>query len=888
MSWDRIKATGRGKFSWRVVIAGCKYQFVSSKAMEKTLSDGRERIACIPRGRDLAIDQIGSPLHVLPEQSGVSIMLAETRDWKLTEQFYKRPTYSSWLSEDTTSSSAGIGVLDTGSVVADDILHIGMEAFKVGSVVDPPPSFGGCTRGVWDTDAWAHYSEDGEDTIRVEVTDWPRAMTGRQVFVYAYGEGDLLSGDGTLIWSGKVADEPELQDDGVHWQLNVDNTARVLGQVIGENLEAPIAPRGVRYHPGCQLEVRIIERSGTDVVDGSSDSVRFIIGAESGTFGTSADSFYESQDEFCESLSDVIDTALGTAGFASSPTIRAVPDENGWHFEVTIDGTTPRYIVIAASSPVDGDTNPAWVVDAANDVVETVIGGEVVYVPWSTDGVAGARTVPRGMLGPANSAYLRNAGSTKLYLGAGISASDIGSLRFEFPADGSLPEASVILPLTDANDSEQSATIAGWGSDPGRRYTAELLPELKPARVYVASGHVGDFVDALVTDAVSEMYRGNAPAVTSNDFNTSEWISRIGDMATRPAVSSRFFANGGEVELGDAIKHECRLVSAWIGFDSQGRMVPIETRTPVLTDPDVTEVEILRRPRPRQKKYGVGSAKGAIVKTGYQPTEDEWAGITHIIKDATALSRNPFAAMMEVEPRSRWHGGVRLDGSPVDATRRRDIIESVEPIISMLGLPYAIVTFDTSLKAMDVLLGDGVKFTPSGHELPNPDGTRDPVEHVGMVVARTIDFQRARIQLKVFVAQQDYSGYAPAFGVTGQTNVSGNTWDLTCVIADPHLTGGSTEWGRSTDSISDFISAGDEMQLYEWGVASPTVVDASVLSVSGSTVQVSASWTPGSSKWVLRNGASANLTSAQRRYARWANESGRLPEHDVSAGVFAP
>ena len=840
--------------------------------------DGRERICCLERGRDLVIDEQSNPIDVIPQQSSVAINLID-KDEKVTEVFAKKPSKTTWLSVDLPRAGSSMSVLSESGWKVGDYAHVGLEATKVTAT-----STGTLTvsKGQWDTVDVAHYTEDGAETRRVEVTDHPRTITGRRVKVYAYGEGDGKQGEGTLVWSGIAAREPEFE--GARWTLTVDNTARLLTQTLGTQLGEPLPLRGIFYHAWCNLRVQITEYS-TSAIGGSGTrtAATFNLGRPD-SFTSSGAGFFESQEEFLAEVNTAIDAAIAAAGFSSSPTVRAVPAGDGtWGFQVTPDSTGTRYISIEATSPIDGETS-AVLVNDDGDTEYNVTGGTTYNVDWLPGEPAGARTVPRGGFGPVGIRGGRpglegsEADIWRLFVGGDASLTGIDAIVVEWPQAGDAPDANVGYFVASVDTTNRylqiTPVVEPDGVLRGRIYTQQTMPQVKLTRTLVQDGHLGDLIQALVDDGRDEYARFGAPFITVNDFDTSSFDTAVLENAAgRGFVLRRNFMLGGEVELGELLKHEARMCGAILFGFNDGLIEALAWRMPVSTDPDVISITELNDPLPTWQQFGVGSVKGALIRTGYNPFEDDWTGVTFQVIDVVAQSRNPLAAMVEVEPRSVANTSRGLE--PIVAREAEDLMEL---LVGAYGYPYAIVRLDAPFTALgsNVRLGKDVKFTPYGRELPKwSDGTGDAAEVVGKVIGRRLDFQTARISLTLFVPGEDIGGYSPAHYVSGQSNTVGDTWSLTLVDTDPL---GNEQWGESTDSAVNFLSTNDKVEVYQWNVASPTVVTGTVDSISGNTATVTfdSTWTPGIAKWVLRGQGASNATTNQQLYVHFGGEDGRI------------
>lgn len=887
MSITSLTATGSGAIRWRVAIAGLPYELVSHEDMETTLGGNERRICCLgPEAfTSIILAERVFPIDVLPEADSISIEVADTRE-RLSELFHKIPTKGTWMKIGMDASGTTLSVHNADGWAIGDYAFVNLETMEV-TAVDTVNHELTVTRALWDTDARSHYVEgDGPELRSVEVTNWPRSITGRRVRIFWYGLGDSATGSGSLFWSGIVQREPEMS--GAFWRLDFDPTTRILDQTLGTGLSDPVVPRGIKYD-GAALEIEL-SLGNDDTSVGGPDLVAEV------SLGLDEHAFFEDQEAFVAELNTRIAAAI--SGWTGNPKITAVAvGDSDWFFQVEI-GSVARYIGVDATSPIDGTTMPGLL--AEGEKLDTVTAGQLCTVDWWTT-VPGMRSVPRGCYGRVG---LRSRSreetprtstapfANRIYVDGDIDLTGVLAVMVEWPAVGSLEETTqlhFVDSVSTANRSVDLRYARGSSGEfiQGRAYTSQLLPKIKIWRVYVQAGHVGDFVVALALDSVDETNRAGAPAISQYDVSISAWQA-VGELLSgRPIHTLRQYTLGGEVDLGEMLMHECRLVGLFVAFSAQGALIPKLVRDFVETDPDITEIEIFetKDDRPTCAIQRLGTLRGAVIKSGYEPHTDEWEGPTFTILDAVANSRNPMAAMMDVKPRSTFP-----TSTMADAQNARDAEAGIAPLIAAFAYPYATYRVTTSLKHKNLLLGDGVRFATTGRWLPNPEtGDRTPRTIAGQIMSRTVNPARGRVVFEVRSSIEGLVGYAPSAGVTTQSNVAGNVWDLTCALRDPW---GVANWGEDEgDTLSTHFAAGYTCRLIEWAVAAPTEMECSINTVTDpGTIRVTTAgvWTPGSNRWVLEFDETTDAVTAQERYA-WYADSERVIQFTTPkrARVFA-
>ncbi|MFZ4759935.1 MAG: hypothetical protein ACOYLX_17355, partial [Burkholderiaceae bacterium] len=253
MSWARIKATGSGALSWRLVIEGCPYTWCSSTAQETTEADGRLRI-CALRTDGIETGCDADQARATVKAKGLNVTIIDVGGYA-TRAFAYTTATKCWLTSDLTSSATTVNVTDTSLFAFIGTIHIGTEAISY--IGTTGTSFTSCTRGALSTIPQKHFTENGRALRRPEITDAPASYEGRRAYLFAYGEGDSPTGTGTQIWIGIMSRDPRL--DGPAWSLSFDPITRVLDSSLGDDLETPVPPRGIYYPWSNALRITVKE-----------------------------------------------------------------------------------------------------------------------------------------------------------------------------------------------------------------------------------------------------------------------------------------------------------------------------------------------------------------------------------------------------------------------------------------------------------------------------------------------------------------------------------------------------------------------------------------------------------------------------------------------------
>lgn len=852
MTWARAIARGRGKSEYRLEIEGWPDQWVTHREMCQTLADGRRRRHGLTR-KGLRIRDASILHEAKIEADGLTAKIIDVRELA-TESLSTLPTVIGWL---TASAVAGAGNFNVSASAAfvDGYYHIGTEVVLVSA--RPSGTSIDVTRAQWGTTAQAHYVEVGARAVQPEFTDRPALMVGRRAFLYGYGAGDPKTGNGTLIWRGVVAAEPRA--NGPAWHIPIDSIASVLEQTI-VGLDDPLRPRGVYYPWNAPLRLGLFEKNGTTSDAGNLTTAEILYTG-----------FTETNVEFAAAVNALI--AAATGSWAS--TIRVVTDgDDGWHITVTTDSGTPRYagVSLMSGSSVDGAFDNE-LTDGSGIGTEVVSGG-VEYYQFPQGGADGRplgsvprRSVPGGTsphntadetassTAPANRLHLENVGG--LGVGDGI----------EINPEGDFPQTFDITVVDTAESYVEVDMPAGTGRGPGGLVLVPPIPDLRGAiRFGSGPGDLEDFRDALIAKAV-DANTGGVPHVIATDFESWNVVVAMAS-AGRPLQSLRQYIFSSSAELAEILEHEFRLLGVYPYITTTGTIGLRLLRVPAPTEDSTTigaSRYLVKQAFATLETHGMGAANVVVLKTGYDRVEDKFKGPTYEVRYVAAISRTRKRRVLEIAPKIEPRDPITDYSVAVDVAW---------PVLQMFGTRYDIVTFRCSIAAFGVTVGDVVALT-----IPHVpfDGERGLDDVIGTVVAREWDLDQGVGQLSVMLHTLNVAGYTPTGRVVSQSNVSGNTWDITLE---------ANRYAPSGTDASRFAAL-DAAAVHEWDVASPTRVEGIVQSVVGNVVRVTfdGAWTPGASTWNLIYDNASEWTDSQERYAQIASST-RLLSDGSRARVF--
>jgi hypothetical protein len=867
MSWSQIKASGRGQLAWRLSIEGCPVEFVTHTGMERTTADGRTRVVGLRSDGIKLEERVHLPTAEI-DSSGMTLTIADVRD-AVTAALDTDPTQRTWLDDgaNVTASDATITVASTVGFPSSGTIHLGTEAITYSGTT--PTAFTGCTRGVWDTLAAAHYVLDGERLSYPEVTDRPSVLEGRRARLFAYGAGDDRQGNGTQVWLGVVRVEPSYR--GGEWAIGIDPITRILTQTIGADTDDPVTPRGIYYPdvPGLRLELDFLYDDTSGDLPGAYDP-------ETGTGATGANfetvtlsGFYETQEDFVAALNDAIDASATIAAWTTQP--RAVGDgPSGWYIQVRT-ATPARGLTIVIRSRVDSQ-NGAKRINMFASVQALLPNGEFSRLGTLSDATTydyGRRLneggqVPRGVL-PIVAGRSRG----DVYLG--------GTAPITGRVNTALVDDDLQLDVTASDLAARKITVRARDTTFGGSAIwwcgQDTLPDIRLGRAY-GNTNVGAWLyTQLLPDVAEYVNTGAVPMIQAGDLANLPGLVEFGAaLVETPGAQFRSFALWNSVEIGELLREELKLLGLYPALDASGRITFRRVRIPAATEEGtaVTSQHVLVDGGwPAIEKAGQGLYNTVIVRTGYNAREDKHLGPTISVRDVEAFGRSPNVRALEIAPFTKAATLPTID----------DVVGTASRVLGVFGGAYRTVTFEVPLTLFDVTVGTALVLTSS--KFLGGDGTKGVVGRAGILIGKTWEPMDARGQFTVLVPAGDFAGYVPEARLSA--TFTGSSGTVTVNSGDlPASTTAATWW-----------EVGDLVRVYVYDSGTPQTITGEVTSVAGDVVGLSldAGWTPGGLVWVLGSQPStAAIREAQRRFAYVADADGRIDTltGSVPGRAFAP
>lgn len=871
MTWDGITTDGSGKIELRLSIEGITTQFVSAYSMEVAASSGvaARKVGLIRSGINLEENA-----DILRAQMSGGSLTFQIKDIALaaTATFATRPTKTTWLTAtfDIGDSAATVG--STTGWTTSDIAYMNKETFLISAI--PASDEFTLTRAQYDSVEQKHYSSDGEKYSMPAVTNAPYAFTGRKVILYAYGEGDSLTGDGTIVWRGSVSGEPSLDVYGTTWSLPCESISKLLQNTIGLDANVYGRARGVYYPWNGAMRLRVGYYDGASYLASASVVDQTVVA----TIG-----FWETQEDFVASLNDALQTLTSAwdVVFGAEPI-----DDTKYKITARIQtAATPS--IFALDSVIDtlgDDYSPNtsnllaygsnWLNsnDEEVDANNTFAAGEVYYAIVNA-------TVPRGVFGhivragdvdTRYQAYRAAYPENRIYI-SDIDLTDVTSATIDFgyyfgTNNPDMPGGEYQVTTDTTSQYVQTVDDPRGG---GITYGTGDYPKVTPnyTDMFASNKNIGDLMSWITTYSAAYANSGLVPLITTSEFDSSGFATLVfraihgGGAGYR---NNRHYSFPKPVKLNELLAAEMQLLGLYLGTSETGRMQARQlaqvaqtqnvdfaiTASNTITSGGFAGYEVA--------PYGMVNT--ITIYTGYDPVADDWLGSKYPIKDRSAFGFTQTTNGLDIKPRS---------SDPIDnPITASDAVSIAQPLFSTFAVPYVVLSFNVPFSVYtQALVGNTCSFV--SNQLPDTDGTRGYTNPKrGVVIGRRFDFGNSYGTIRVLHSLQQIAGYTPTMRIN---SASGALTSWTVVLKENDPVVGISWLPSGYTNADDWFTAGDQIAFTGWDSTAPSRVTGEVVSVSGNnmTVTLDAAATLSSGTWILsfNVGTDAGISSIEMRYA---------------------
>lgn len=849
--------TGSGELAYRLVIERWPEAWVTHQSMENAAATPKRYMGLSVRGAK--VKHISNPLTMESEVSSLTCRISDILG-RATASFGQRPTLKTWMTSDMTTAAAtlqvraslaSIGWPTSGTVWVDS------EAINYTGLATSPNRFTGCTRAQLSSQLQKHYVSTGGYTRYPEVSNRPATMAGCRAWLYRYEQTDDPQGNGTLYWRGIVSKDPVY--DGATWTLAIEPLTTLFDRSINGDIANSIRPRGIYYPDNPYFGLYL-----------TSDST--------GSLRVKLSGFWETNQAFCDS----INAAIAASSFEADNKCRmkAVPDgDASWHLEMLANAgcSNVRVSIDSLARATDNPIEPVfatWPVDNADDPFALPVEGGYVtgttYFWLPREGTQpGAGGVPRGVFGfdyrPLPGGYGGTYPSTRMYLGGGLDLTGLTSAMIEWKDIGSFSGRESYHGISTVDTSSRYIDFSR-GIEPSSAldsfygYTPALLPEIRFGRnfgpVSTDGGNIGDFLKAIIDAVPNGLNVGAVPPLRSDDFEAT--LPNVFPAIADRIVNARVYTTYGASGLMDIIKPECLMAGYGLGLTATGQIRFYLVQPPnagsIVTGTLTTNGYVISSPTGdvSWQPMGRGTANQVTLLRGYRSQDDDYAERPVTVRDVAAFGLSPRPLTIKIEPKS-FIFGLESYSEVVEVARRQ---------FALFAYPYAHTVVPTDIRFSARAHGDVVFVTSS--RIPDVTTGTLGVTNLPMLVT---GFEKSpydpQVKLHGITIADTLAGYVPEFQILSETNVSGNTWDLTLDMG--------------TLTASDYFAAPYGVRVWEFD-GTGSVVLGDVISVTGSVVRVTfvasaAAITSGT--WILgwRSG-SDGIQPDQKFHAYLADSTG--------------
>ena len=881
-TWDNVLTNGAGKFDLRLEIEGFPFDFVTSDWLTgPTGSFGKVRLGGLLRD-GIKISYRTNLADRTLDTGGMNFQILDL-DGRASKALNFTPSKYAILTGSIGSTDATIPIYTDYSWENNEIIHLGTEAIRIGNLftTGSATSFVACTRGILDSVKRA-YSVNNieEETLALRMRDKPLTLDGRRCRVFAYGEDDDSSLQGTIVWRGRLKRDFEYQDGGF-WEAGAMGIAEMFKEKLGRSM-GEISLRGF-WLPKEYVNIKIfVELNSWEAATTRHSAVRLEV------YG-----FFESIVDILQDLDDQLQTWIASepnweTTFNAGPANFVLMDDGviALKFTTAATGSPLAYLMVRNPQIVVGHfPYPAyWDEQPGDDEGPLTPGTGVLSVDWL--GFNNLRN--SNSEGPGSAAYTYFYDSSGVLSIVDLEASPavanssqpshltvVAERTYFVRANGPVPGAACLLMGLGAYDSTISGensrnriyhdndnindglesildfqislndvkyrmadphvqTDAGnftttWTSgsdgnlDPGQWIGDETFnPPLPQTAFYLTgesefllgfnvtrNGHVKDFLTDLA-NLSPEDGRHMFPNITTEDIDVDDMDAEYARATFNNFTSNLDFSYfKGDTKLEDIVEPEFFLGGliptvhsgsqkfTFRGLAGVSRFVPV--------DATINVSNTLRTELPKLQRLREHMISGLIVKTGWDPVEDEYLGGDHTAIDESA----------KVE--------YRTDNLTIErkATEREFTADDVREILfrnlSLLSIPYfhTTITCPLTKKVFNLVPGSLVRI--STPHLPDPaDGTRGIVDRAGLILGVNKDFGTNQCSLEIYFVSDRFGGYTPTAQIKQSSQVVDLTYEI-IVASDDRLYSSP----RSFFNDPAWFTIGDVVRFEEWNSWQP-------------------------------------------------------------------
>lgn len=909
---------GNGELEYRLRIEGFDYDFCTSQTMANNSTYPKRLNGFLRAG--LTFQQgIELPKPILSMNTN-NITIVDYQE-QATMAFYRKPTYSAYLNENIDTTETEWSISNTTGLSIGDHLWVGGEVIKVLAISPGSTNIIWVQRGMLSTTPSSHFTiTTNGTTVRPIIENTPFTIERRRAKIFAYGKGDDLQGEGTLIWRGVVKTDPSFRGDSYQIQINgINDILKSSIGVDGDDLKL----RGLNF--GNYQWMIVCQLLKTDVTGFESILATTAPIDLTALLGSSAPYFYfESVQEFAANATSQINLGIAASSqwSANDPGGLyggcAVTTEGELVFTSTTTLLTNYTIMYSTYiSPTQNSTtrgfdyfemiaNKDYYNFTDGTVGDKISGGKaqlgIVYCQPLRNRVAPfpsqmmyytSKTTPASLYYTNYSSYVRE--GNKFHL-ANYGLTNLVDTLMIYKDDTKIATTNVTSQII-LDESENTLVTDLFIPDTSRNvFQIQIIENDHKIVVGTAYRNYADgsnyynvvgFLRHLIDKSPEYVNTGLAPLITSDDIDIEDMQRVFNTISTKSIQNNRVFSFYRRIDsLEEYLAEEFKLIGVFPALTRDGKLTIRKLKnintveTPdytldsgdILTDKSYISIE--------SNKFGIWNS--VAISTGYNALADKWEGAPIVQNNIDSLSHFK-ANQITIKPKSELQQTTKT----FSQTEIMDYADVVLRSTSPYAEKYGVATIEVPMKYFYINIGATIQF--KSKQLPNyvPNfswlTSRRGGTFSGIVVSKNFDLSTGFGTITVMVNDAEYSStninnkaiLAPDALTTLVTAQGGNIFKVTLDAATSAL------YMDKTDTQEDLWFVGDGVRFDKFNSSTQVKGSGKIVAISGSanalvmTVDCNGAGsapsgfaTPGTSFYMRPSDSNSPLTSArQLQYA---------------------
>lgn len=891
MTWANIVTEGNGPIEYRISIEGFDYDFVTNQRMSNNSTYPLRMNGLVREGLKLN-QSLKLPEPILDLNSN-TFTIVDYQE-QATIAFYRTPTWSGNLMQQMDLTQTTMLVDNATGLSIGDYLWIGQEVVKILAIDTANINTLIVLRAQLGTTATSHFNTtDLGILVRPSIQNCPFTIERRRMFLYAYGLGDDLQGDGTLIWRGICKTQPRFQ--GTKYSIDAGPITELLKSSIGVdgddvklkginlgNFPWTITVELVQMNSNGTLNQRI---KTTSEIDLTSD------------LGLNPVAYFETVQDFIVNANQKIQLTVLAELFDSAPgsvliSGIGVTNENELVFISSLDvagyglmyRTLKNPLRQGTTDPDDigfdyfaTDTNLDWTPftdGSANQVSITYPAANKLYCqplrnrakPFPSQMMIVQNTTP-GTQNEGTKLHLSNYGLTTLVDSILINKEDVlvaSTVSFNRNQLVSFDLTNNILivpgfsiPASSPNSQQIPIVNNNYKISIGTSFINSISVQGGQVVTGTNTYNVIGFIRFLIEQTPKFVNSGLIPLLTEQDFDLDDMQTVFDSLSLKSIQNNRAFAFYKKIEsLEKLLAEEFKLIGVYPALTYDGKITIRKLKNiNTVQTPDYTlnSGDILTDnsyPSIDTNKFGIWNS--IAISTLYNPMNQKWEGTTWVQNNVDAISQYGKQNQITVKPLSSV---LQQNGSYQNESELNDYADIMLRSTSMLSKDYWYLTVDIPMKYFYLNIGAVIRI--KNKQLPNyqPNfsyltSRRGNGNIVGILVSKEFDLAKGFGTIGLLVTDREYVStdantktiLAPDALSNGIVSQGSTIYKVTLDSATSAL------YMAGTDTNESLWFVGDGVRFDEFDSTSANKGSGSVLAISGSgnaiTLTVNMSTTP--------------------------------------------